>query len=86
VNVKPTWNDDELEAAVHRVEMASEIDRLEVRWSELWDKLRVSGGIDQRSINIARTQIETGLMWLHRSLALGGEPRCHEGEIEGRRL
>ena len=86
MNVKPTWNDDELEAAVRRVELSSEIDRLEVRWSELWDKLRLSGGIDQRSVNVARTQFETGLMWLHRSLALGGEPRCREGEVEGRRL
>lgn len=86
MNVKPTWNEDELEAAVRRVELSSEIDRLEVRWSELWDKLRLSGGIDQRSVNVARTQFETGLMWLHRSLALGGEPRCREGEIEGRRL
>lgn len=36
---------------------------------ELVEQLRMSGGLDQRAINIGKTELQTGFMWLTRGIA-----------------
>lgn len=36
---------------------------------ELVERLQMSGGLDQRAINIGKTELQTGFMWLTRGIA-----------------
>lgn len=35
----------------------------------LVEQLQMSGGLDQRAINIGKTELQTGFMWLTRGIA-----------------